>query len=117
MKIIIWNVNGAPSKEFIRTAKEIIMTHEPSFFRHPRNKVSGVKADKICNKIGFDQWLRVEALGFSGGIWIFWNNCTQIQALKQFIHLQIKHGHYRSWLFSVVYGSPPPHYEECFGRT
>lgn len=33
--------------------------------------MSGSGADNICNSMGFKSWVCVEAIGFSGGIWVF----------------------------------------------
>ena len=77
--IIVWNSNGAASREFLRTEKEIIRTNKPTIFGLFEIKVSGVKADSICRKLGFDEWIRVEALGYSGGIWVFWNECMKVE--------------------------------------
>ena len=66
-------------------------------------------ADSICNKSGFDQWVRVEAIGYGRGIWILWKESLQVEILKshpQFIHLRIGRGDEKTWLISVVYGSP-----------
>lgn len=30
--------------------------------------MSGANADTVCKKLGFDNWARIEAVGFSGGI-------------------------------------------------
>lgn len=50
----------------------MISQHQPDILALIEPKVSGANADEICMKIGFENWIRVEAVGFSGGIWIFW---------------------------------------------
>lgn len=30
-------------------------------------------ADQVCRKLGKKRWVRSEAGGFSGGVWIFWD--------------------------------------------
>ena len=65
----------------------------------------------ICSKIGFDKWTRIEALGFSGGIWLFWSERLDISIIKthpQFMHVQIKKNGNCRWLLIVVYASPTP---------
>lgn len=56
-------------------------------------QVNGFRADMICLKMGFDHWFRVEAVGFSGGIWVFWYNSMGLVCLlsthPQFIHCQV----------------------------
>ncbi|KAA3483857.1 reverse transcriptase [Gossypium australe] len=52
----------------------------------------------------------VEAEGFSGGIWIFWNSdlihVTIIKSHAQFIHARVKQRDDAEWLFMAIYASP-----------
>ena len=94
---------------FLITTKDIIRIHKPTILGLLETRVSGEKADTVCRKLGFDYWVRVEALGFSGGIWVLWKECMKVDILKthpQFIHMQIDTEGGRDWLFSMVYGSP-----------
>ena len=69
MDMIIWNYNGAASRSFLCTLKDVIHRYKPGILGLLETKVSGQRqADDICNKLGFDYWVRVEALGFNGGI-------------------------------------------------
>ncbi|KAH1064674.1 hypothetical protein J1N35_029661 [Gossypium stocksii] len=34
--------------------------------------ISGVRAEAVIAKLGFDYSFRVEAVGFAGGIWLLW---------------------------------------------
>ncbi|KAL4369616.1 hypothetical protein GQ457_05G027480 [Hibiscus cannabinus] len=52
--------------------------------------ISGKKADGIIRKHGFDHSFRVEATGFSGGIWLLWKGNLRVDVLavsNQFIHV------------------------------
>lgn len=54
-------------------------------------KVSGPTADEIHKKIDFDGTHRVEAQGFSGGIWLLWRRPT-IELVKytdQFVTIEV----------------------------
>lgn len=68
MKIIMWNCQGVESKSFLRAAKWIIASERPAIFDLFETKILGDKANEVCKKLGFHQWVRVEAIGFSGGI-------------------------------------------------
>lgn len=50
-------------------------------------------ANKVCENIGKKNWIRVEADGFSGGIWILWDgdliDPSVIHAHKQFVNLSL----------------------------
>ena len=109
INIMMWNTNGTASKVFSCTMKDLLRIHRPEILGLLEMKVSGFKADDICNKLGFDYWVRVEALGFNGGIWILWKDCYHVDVLKthpQFIHLKVSRDGNQQWLLSVVYGSP-----------
>lgn len=34
--------------------------------------ISGITADEVCAKLGRRNWIHSEAVGFSGGIWVLW---------------------------------------------
>lgn len=71
MDLLTWNCQGSASKEFLRVLKDLLGVHRPRVLGLLEPRVSGVQADSICKKIGFDNWVRVEAVKFSGGIWLF----------------------------------------------
>lgn len=71
-------------------------------------RVSGSQVDEICMKVVFENWIRVETVGFSDGIWIFWKEKVFVDIIctnPQFILLQVSDGKDPLWLLSVVYGS------------
>ena len=51
--------------------KEFLIKHKPDLLCLIETKIHGDNADKICMRLGFDNWVRVEAWGFTGGLWIF----------------------------------------------
>ena len=55
-------------------------------------QISGVKADDFIRYNGYDHCHRVEATGFSSGIWLLWKAGLDVTILinhKQYIHLQV----------------------------
>lgn len=85
-------------------------------------QVNGFRADMICLKMGFDNWFRVEAVGFSGGIWVFWNNSVGLVSFlsthSQFIRFQVDNRGSASWYFTAIYGSPKAHlWHKIFSDT
>ena len=108
-KIIVWNCQGTALKEFNRILQFLLSIHNPSILGLVETKVSGSNANDICNRIGFDHCVKVEALGFSGGIWLFSHkeiNVTIIKTHPQFIHSRVVLRDGDSCLLSVVYGNP-----------
>ncbi|XP_019152396.1 PREDICTED: uncharacterized protein LOC109149189 [Ipomoea nil] len=76
-------------------------------------RISGNAADKACKSFGFVNWLRVEAVGFSGGIWLLWNNNLKVEIIAtnpQFILTRIGEENRNIGLVSFVYGSPSQSY-------
>lgn len=76
-------------------------------------RISGVKADKITSKLGYDYSYRVEAKGFSGGIWLLWDrnhvNVVIITSSSQLLHTKlILHYENKEFFLTCVYGSPTP---------
>lgn len=109
---LVWNCQGAASKTFRRTLKQILNVHKPSLLCLIEPKVSGNQANSICLNLGFDEWIRVEAVGFFGGIWVLWKNVHNIEIISthpQFTTLQIDDKATFPWSISLVYGSPDQH--------
>lgn len=85
MICIIWNCQGIASREAIHNLKEMIRVRKPHVLGILEPKIYGVRVDDVYNKLGFDNWVRVEAVVFSGGIWVLWK--TSIQAEVILTHL------------------------------
>ncbi|KAL4289808.1 hypothetical protein GQ457_14G017730 [Hibiscus cannabinus] len=66
----------------------------------------------VKKQAGFDSSYRVEARGFSGGIWVLWNDSVMLDILA--VSNQYIHGFYslvgenRSFFLTCVYASPNP---------
>lgn len=109
MKIISWNCQRAASKRFMRAAMHFIKKYRPSCFCLLETKMSGQGAGDVCFRLGFDHWIRVEAVGMSGGIWVLWKdelNITVIRTHPQFMLFNISDHKRNTWDMAVVYGSP-----------
>ena len=106
-----WNVQEAASTIFRRSFKTIVKNYNPFLVVLMEPRISGSKADEFIKKIGFDNSHRVEVVGFSGGIWLLWQNVIEVEVLlnhKQFIHFRISMNKvFMSWA-TTVYASPNP---------
>ena len=106
MKFINWNCNGASSKSFLMTLKDLVNRPKPMLIIGLlETKCSGDHADTVCNSLGFAHWCRVEALGLSGGIWLLWKEDIDILILKThplFFHVKVSESTNPTWLLSVV---------------
>ena len=79
ISIMFWNVQGAASGEFRCSFRTIIKNYNPSMVVLMEPCISEVKADDFIKKSGFDYSHRVEAVGFSGGIWLLWRNSIEVE--------------------------------------
>ncbi|XP_021721963.1 uncharacterized protein LOC110689485 [Chenopodium quinoa] len=108
IKVLVWNVQGVGNK--LSAIREIVRINRPSIMALVETHMSGVDADKICEKINFSGQLRVEAQGFSGGIWLFWKSeeisVTPYGNHSQHLTILISKNGETPWLFSAIYASP-----------
>ena len=108
IKILVWNVQGAGNK--VQVIRELVRINKPSVLVLVETHLSGEQAQKICDRIGFAGQKRVEAQGFSGGIWMLWD--TQVVAINtygshsQHLTVEISKLGEEPWLFSAIYASP-----------
>ena len=108
---MFWNVQGAAPKEFRRAFKTIMGVYLHVIVVLFETRCSGGKADDFVKRSGFDRSHRIEARGFSRGIWVFWNDGIDVQIIenhKQFVHLHVldEKGHVS--VVTAVYASPIP---------
>lgn len=69
--------------------QNLVSMHHVSVLIILEPRISGEQANKVCRKLGFSDYFRVEAEGFSGGIWLLWNsNQIEVEAYSsQLIHV------------------------------
>ncbi|KAJ9130670.1 hypothetical protein P3X46_034239, partial [Hevea brasiliensis] len=72
--IVVWNIHGIGSRCSLRLLKDYKCKFKPLILVLVEPKISGNIADDISYDLGFDCWVRMESVGFSGGIWLFWMN-------------------------------------------
>lgn len=71
--IFCWNCHRAKSKDFIREMREVGRIYSPMLTIILEPKIDGDQADEIYRSLGKSGWIRSEAWGFSGGVWLLWN--------------------------------------------
>lgn len=59
------------SQEVSQAVFDMVSMHKVDILALVETKVNGDRAYVICSMLHFDNWLRVECFGFSGGIWLF----------------------------------------------
>lgn len=73
MNIISWNTRGVGSADFRRAFRDLCASYNPDLLILTETRLSGVRATNIISFLGFERYLKVDSIGFSGGIWILWN--------------------------------------------
>lgn len=81
-KILWWNVQGAGSREFLREFRDIVRRNRVAVAALFEPRISGCRADKVIKGCGFQNSFRVEATGFSGGIWVLWQDVVEVRVLE-----------------------------------
>ncbi|XP_061361871.1 uncharacterized protein LOC133305628 [Gastrolobium bilobum] len=76
-------------------------------------KISGIRGDRIIKKLGFSKSFKKDAVGFSGGIWLLWDEkkvkvkVEIIDDHHQYIHTKVLYlEEMKSEFITFVYGSP-----------
>ena len=112
MSIITWNCQGALDRRFPSILNTYVDTYKPDIFVLLEPRISGVKADRVIKKLRFPSSHRIEAHGFSGGIWVLWSHRVTVDILInhfQFVHMSVHlTDQGTSFLFTAIYGSPQP---------
>ncbi|KAJ4841656.1 hypothetical protein Tsubulata_010983 [Turnera subulata] len=100
---------GAVKPQFKRNLQLFCQQYKLAIVVVVEPRTSGRKASRIIASLGFPRSHRVEARGFSGGLWVLWRNQeVKVEAIishAQFIHMRVWHNHQWFWL-TAVYGSP-----------
>ncbi|XP_071939846.1 uncharacterized protein [Coffea arabica] len=109
-RIICWNCRGAVNSRFWRNLKEIIRDNDPMILVLVETRTSSDKGARILRRFNFNQMAFVEAQGFSGGIWMFWNDReVEVEVVStnwQIVNTVVKNRDGKEWLMSAIYASP-----------
>ncbi|XP_061340525.1 uncharacterized protein LOC133287003 [Gastrolobium bilobum] len=110
MNIITWNCRGAAKKHFKSTFSRFCRKNDVGLAAILEPRVSGRKAINIIRRLGFSNHLIADAHGFTGGIWILWNNSdvkvNLITRHEQFMHCWVEFPDVRGFYWTNVYASP-----------
>ncbi|KAL2898046.1 putative RNA-directed DNA polymerase from transposon X-element [Bienertia sinuspersici] len=109
---MVWNVQGTGDRAFLAVLKEIIRTHQPNVLALVETHMGGDHAVRMASILGYNGHVRVDAQGFSGGIWVYWNkNIVTVEPIRQheqYIIMEIARVGEIPWYFTAVYASPNP---------
>ncbi|GMI74429.1 hypothetical protein HRI_001112200 [Hibiscus trionum] len=110
VKVIFWNVQGALSSDLFRYFRFMLHEKKPDIVALFEPRISGWKADDFIRRSGFEFSYRVEATGFSGGIWVMWRPSVRLDIVavsSQFVHgWCVDVSQRQAFFISFVYASP-----------
>lgn len=108
--IFAWNCQGAASGSFHRILRSLLKGYRPHIVILVEPRISGKQADKAIRKINYPYSHRIEATGFSGGIWLLWKDDVNMKILhnhKQFMHALVTDPlGVNPYMLTDIYGSP-----------
>ncbi|XP_074306251.1 uncharacterized protein LOC141641491 [Silene latifolia] len=109
---MVWNVQGTGNKRKINAIKEVVRTYKPTVLALVKTHMAEEHAIKMGSILGYAGQSRVNAIGFSGGIWLYWKKdvvtVTPIAEHQQFITVEISRNGELHWFFSAMYANPDP---------
>lgn len=109
---MVWNVQGAGNRNFIVTLKELVRINKPNVLVLVETHMGGAQAQKIASTLSYSGHTRVDTMGFSGGLWVYWKQevvtVEPIIKHNQHITMDIKRVGATPWYFTAVYASPDP---------
>ncbi|KAL8140943.1 hypothetical protein V2J09_006964 [Rumex salicifolius] len=99
---------------------DLIRVHDPRVIALVETRISGEHASEVCNAIGFDGCIRMEASSFAGGIWLLWQT-AEVYVLPLSLHpqhltIEIKHRGEESWFFLQYMAARPRRLDFSFGE-
>ncbi|KAK8998643.1 hypothetical protein V6N11_084030 [Hibiscus sabdariffa] len=79
--LMFWNCQDAASPSFSSYHKDYVHEFRPKIVAIFEPRISGALTDRVLRKLPFNHSIRVEAQGFSGGVWILWDDSVVVEVL------------------------------------
>lgn len=73
MNIISWNTRGARNYDFRKAFRDMTRTYKPDLYILTETRLSGDRATAVLNSLGYERYIKIDTMGFTGGIWVLWN--------------------------------------------
>ena len=113
INILAWNCRGAAAKSLPGRIRDVLKGNNVNILILCETRISGRKADNVLKKLNFNSWIRVEATGYAGGIWLLWNceevSVNYLSSSNQVLHAQVRLAdNPRMFCLSCVYAEPQP---------
>lgn len=110
IKAIFWNARGAGNDRFKAAVADMVKLNKIDILAICEPKVQFCKASDTLMQLGFTDYKIIEANGFSGVLWLLWNNnkftVDVLDAAFQAISLKVTIPGLATWILTVLYASP-----------
>ena len=112
MNWLFWNCCGAGKDGFPRNVRYLSTHFRVSMLAIFEQQISGNRSLSISKSLGFNQCVRVEAIGRAGGIWLLWKSdrisVAVVACYTDFIHAVVTNISQPPINVFFVYGPPTP---------
>ncbi|KAJ8440990.1 hypothetical protein Cgig2_020019 [Carnegiea gigantea] len=110
LSYLVWNDQGAGKPEFKVTLKEFIRMNRPSIGALLETYLDGSHALRLATNIGLLGHMCIDTVGFSGGIWLYYNKGKiEVRCIKshaQQLTVKITRPGEKHWFFTAIYANP-----------
>lgn len=110
--LLCWKYRGAGSNEFELELKQLMRGYRPRVIILSEPQIDGETIERVCKRLGKKHWARSEALGFSWGVWVLWDEeevgMKLMVARRSFLHMEVQIRDEENWMMTAVYASPQP---------
>ncbi|XP_028776836.1 uncharacterized protein LOC114733531 [Neltuma alba] len=103
------NMQGAGSRSLPRLLEDLKKKHELKFLALLEPRQKSARVNKLARRLRFQNFDFVDARGFSGGIWCFWEKDFRFRVVlktDQVVHGIVNEGLADEAWFTIVYGRP-----------
>lgn len=109
-KVLAWNCRGTGSPDTLRAIVRMIRDHKPDILFLMETRVSSTRVRYLLKNSSFTNLAAIEARGFSGGLWVFWNETTTplrvLSYTAQAMNVGILKDGQVDLVLTLVYASP-----------
>ncbi|TYH80005.1 hypothetical protein ES332_D03G103400v1 [Gossypium tomentosum] len=91
-KLMFWSCQGVGHPHFHRFIKEYTKELSPDLVGFFYTRISDSRVDDVIEKLGFQNSFKIEAIGFSWGIWLLWSDNIKVDVIdlhSQMVNLKI----------------------------
>nr|XP_011457336.1 PREDICTED: uncharacterized protein LOC105349397 [Fragaria vesca subsp. vesca] len=108
--ILYWNVRGAADSKLPDIIQDLRRIYKFNILVISEPRISEDKALKVVKSLGFSSFTIEDATGFSGGLWLLWDDqqvkLEVVDSNFQSITSLVTESSNKQWFFTTVYANP-----------